>query len=385
MLPRIFISYAHNDKEWKDSLFKHLSALKVEGLAELFHDGDIPPGGEWLTKIKAGIADSSIAILLVSSDFISSPNIMTQEIRDIMIQREIIVIPLIVRDCAWEALDFLSKHQARPFGRRALSSMEPAEIDVELTNLVKEIREQIKGSYPMNSGKGKPEFTITQHGYPITSKRDIFIERVLDGKALKYLEEINRRHAKISVKTGFNNDIMGRYLVDIYMKSYSSALEGCLRGELPLPSAPRMEAAMEVVLKSDEVSAVSVFSRDLWRDVKDKKYEEANIKAARQGAVIKRLVLVDKPKELAMAKKKFKKQEESRILVHYAIFGKLQKRMLRDGYELRPANVLIGDGQCMTLSNTERNHDGWLVLKQERIEQEAEIFNAAWEIVEDMK
>ena len=66
----IFISYSHEDEEWKKRLVTHLGVLQKQGLLEVWDDKQIGAGDDWLGRIK-GILDSvSMAILLISASIL---------------------------------------------------------------------------------------------------------------------------------------------------------------------------------------------------------------------------------------------------------------------------------------------------------------------------
>lgn len=49
----VFISYNHEDEEWKDRLVSHLGVLERQGLLKTWHDRQIGAGEDWLGKIEA--------------------------------------------------------------------------------------------------------------------------------------------------------------------------------------------------------------------------------------------------------------------------------------------------------------------------------------------
>ncbi len=95
----IFISYSHADEAWKDRLVKQLRVLESEGNFEVWDDRRIGAGDDWYPAIEKALNEASMAILLVSEDFLTSPFILGDEVPRLLKRRKeegIWVIPLIV-------------------------------------------------------------------------------------------------------------------------------------------------------------------------------------------------------------------------------------------------------------------------------------------------
>ncbi len=106
---RIFISYSRRDARLKDELITHLAPLKHQGLVEVWHDGDVTPGAKWEPEIFAHLREADVILLLVSASFIASPFCYDREVTMALERHEAgaaCVIPVIVRECDWEALPF---------------------------------------------------------------------------------------------------------------------------------------------------------------------------------------------------------------------------------------------------------------------------------------
>ncbi len=76
---RAFISYSHRDQGHLERLRVYLEAAGVETL-EVWDDNMILPGDEWRREIAQAIESASVAILLVSADYLASKFIKEREL-----------------------------------------------------------------------------------------------------------------------------------------------------------------------------------------------------------------------------------------------------------------------------------------------------------------
>ena len=84
---RIFVSYSHKDKEWKDRLCQMLSPFLRDGDIELqlwVDDGDIQTGDRWHEKIQSALKAAGVAVVLVSASFLGSEYVMKYELPEII-------------------------------------------------------------------------------------------------------------------------------------------------------------------------------------------------------------------------------------------------------------------------------------------------------------
>src|SRR5690349_20708700 len=124
--PSIFISYSQKDERRKDQLVQQLRVLEMQGAFRVWHDGLIQPGVDWFPAIQKEIQVARVAILLVSADFLTSEFVNHLEIPQLLQRRRddrLLVIPVILRTCAWEEVPWLSAIQAYPRGRGALAGL----------------------------------------------------------------------------------------------------------------------------------------------------------------------------------------------------------------------------------------------------------------------
>lgn len=140
----IFISYSHKDVEIKDAVRKHLSVLEyASGLVEeVWSDDDIRAGEDWLERINDTMTRAKVALLLISADYLASEFVNTTELPRLLTRREnegLLVIPIIVRPCAWRQVPWLRRMQIRPRGGQPLWRDAGKYADDDMTAVVEEI------------------------------------------------------------------------------------------------------------------------------------------------------------------------------------------------------------------------------------------------------
>lgn len=142
-MTKIFISYSHKDEAKKNTLNKHLAVLTHAGIAlEPWDDRRIQGGEDWRQEIRAAIEGCSIALLLISADFLTSNFILDEEVPRLLERRAqagVRVIPIIVAPCQWQLVSWLVPLQARPLDGKPLSKLGKAKLDDVLSNLAGEI------------------------------------------------------------------------------------------------------------------------------------------------------------------------------------------------------------------------------------------------------
>jgi TIR domain len=111
---RVFISYSHEDAEWLERLQKHLRPLEREG-AFIWDDTRIKAGAQWREEIRDALAETKVAILLVSADFLASEFIVTNELPPLLRAAEedgATILPVIISPCRFTRMESLSRFQA---------------------------------------------------------------------------------------------------------------------------------------------------------------------------------------------------------------------------------------------------------------------------------
>lgn len=113
-MPRatVFISYSHADRKWLERLKTHLKPLQREGLVDYWVDTRIAAGTPWQTEIEQALEVVSVAVLLVSADFLASDFIADDELPPLLTaaeERGARIIPLILSPSRFTRMPSLSR------------------------------------------------------------------------------------------------------------------------------------------------------------------------------------------------------------------------------------------------------------------------------------
>lgn len=145
----VFISYSHADRRWLDRLLRQLRPLVREGYIQVFSDKNIKTGADWRNEIQTALDAASIAVLLISADFLASDFIIDQELPRLLAgaaSRGTIIMPVIVAPSLFETMSSLSRFQATNPPSRPLSAMRASERDTVLADLAREIHRIVSQS-----------------------------------------------------------------------------------------------------------------------------------------------------------------------------------------------------------------------------------------------
>ena len=115
--PSVFISYSHKDERWKDLFVTQMGVLEKEGLLDVWVDTRIGVGEDWQPRIEHALNRCSVAVLLVTANFLTSDFILREEIPRLLQRRAtegVRVFPIIVMPCPWKKVGWLSRMQVRP-------------------------------------------------------------------------------------------------------------------------------------------------------------------------------------------------------------------------------------------------------------------------------
>jgi hypothetical protein len=102
---KVFISYSHDDAEYRKELQQYLVNLEREGTIEIWQDGIIKAGEDWDKKIREGLEKADVCIMLLSQSFIVSNYVHETEYKRIMEKQAkgtTRIIPVLLKECDWK-------------------------------------------------------------------------------------------------------------------------------------------------------------------------------------------------------------------------------------------------------------------------------------------
>ncbi len=156
---RAFISYSHHDKAALERLHVHLKNLIRDGHIKTWYDRDILAGSELDAEIEREMEAADLFLLMVSPDFIASDYCVEREMKRALERHaagNARVVPIIVEECDWKAMDMLRQLKAVPTDGKAIS--EWANPNTAYLNVVQELRRIIEAeNAPMATAKTAPE------------------------------------------------------------------------------------------------------------------------------------------------------------------------------------------------------------------------------------
>lgn len=107
--PRIFISYAHKDKHYKDEFITMIAPLVKKGLWKIWHEEYLLPGDYWNDEILKQFSEANVLVLLLTAPFFASDDKWDIEMSRAIERHQqgnALVIGVVVSDCLWEHTPF---------------------------------------------------------------------------------------------------------------------------------------------------------------------------------------------------------------------------------------------------------------------------------------
>jgi internalin A len=131
---QVFISYSHQDERFLNELRTHLKPYLRMGAFTAWSDKKIEPGSKWFDEINAALAETSVAVMLVSPEFLASDFIHEHELGPLLKEAEangIKILWALIRDCSYQETP-LRDYQAiisppdKPFARMRVPERDTA-------------------------------------------------------------------------------------------------------------------------------------------------------------------------------------------------------------------------------------------------------------------
>ncbi len=161
--PTIFISYSHKDEKWKDQLVSHLGVLQNDGQLDVWDDRRIAAGSNWEPEIETALQQASVAVLLISANFLNSKFILGKEVPMLLQRREaegLPVIPVIISSSPWPKVSWLNVIQCRPKDGKPLASFTGDKRNQELSKIAIEISDLLNKQSNTTSSTATSHFVL---------------------------------------------------------------------------------------------------------------------------------------------------------------------------------------------------------------------------------
>jgi hypothetical protein len=142
---KVFVSYCHSDKDFLNDVKRHFKPFLKD--IDFWDDTRIQPGQKWKEEIEKAIKETKIAIILLSTDFMGSEFISTNELPPLLEAAEkdgATILIVILKPCLFEAFEDLNKYQAMNPPNRTVLSMGYEEREELWVNLVRQTKKILK-------------------------------------------------------------------------------------------------------------------------------------------------------------------------------------------------------------------------------------------------
>ncbi len=181
----IFISYSHLDEDpWKEYVVRHLKVAEKQGRLKTWDDRRIEGGSGWRAEIRTALEECDVAILLVSFNSLTSDFILDDEVTEMLRLRAskgLTIYPILIRDCNWQAADWLREMNLRPKDGKPLWSFEDSARDTEMARICQEIEQILDAK---NGGGGGiqnstlPKFNVPHRRNPNFTGREEILDQL---------------------------------------------------------------------------------------------------------------------------------------------------------------------------------------------------------------
>ena len=136
----VFVSYSHDDQDWRRKFTQILAPLVRNRRLELWDDTHIPVGGDWRRDIDDGVRRAGAALLLATGSYLASRFIMEEELPT-LVAHGVRLVPVLVGDCLWEQEPLLAAVQwvGDPGRDGPLAAAKRREVDGRIVRACREL------------------------------------------------------------------------------------------------------------------------------------------------------------------------------------------------------------------------------------------------------
>jgi hypothetical protein len=138
---KVFVSYSHFDNEYLIDIQRHFKPFLSQ--INFWDDTKIQPGQKWKEEIRKSINETKVAILLISTDFLGSEFIATDELPPLLKAAEedgAVILSIILKPCLFEEFPDLNQYQAMNPPSNTVLKMGYEEKEELFVNLVRQTK-----------------------------------------------------------------------------------------------------------------------------------------------------------------------------------------------------------------------------------------------------
>lgn len=149
---KIFVSYARENREYKDELLKYLAPLDHAGRLDVWDDSKILAGDDAEKAIAAALNEAEVALLIVTAEFLASSYCTQKQIPELFKEHEargLRVVPIIFAPCLWKEAQWIPQIQALPREGKPIGQWRHRE--EALTHVAEEMRQLLPASEHLSS------------------------------------------------------------------------------------------------------------------------------------------------------------------------------------------------------------------------------------------
>lgn len=120
----IFLSFAYEDRAFRDTLDTHLTVLQKARLIDNWHKHEVSPGNEWQNIVDEQLNQADIILLFITPHFIASNYCYSVQMKQALEKHEngeVRVIPILFRPTFWYDLPFAKLQGLPTSGNKTVS------------------------------------------------------------------------------------------------------------------------------------------------------------------------------------------------------------------------------------------------------------------------
>jgi hypothetical protein len=234
----VFISYSHQDEDYRKELEKHLKILQRQGVIDVWHDRRIEAGQELDLEISNQLESADIILLMVSSNFLASDYCYEREMQRAMERHNAgtaRVIPIIVHPCNWHRTPF-GGLLATPTDGKPISTFSNAHVAYDEVSRAIETAAHSIQSKATNANTSPPRSSLQVSQVPAPSnklrirrtftdlEKDNFLHDAFDGISSFFKQamlDLQNQHPE--VKTVYRQIDANRFQGSIYVSGDEAA------------------------------------------------------------------------------------------------------------------------------------------------------------------